>query len=137
MGIVLSFTEEDAGCDVLLTKPFDPDIDRAVDIDSVTRAEVELSRLVLKLPGSVGDMLVAVDTSLRVGDPVILWRLAVVETSAVGGCCTLGLELDVSLLIVAALPDDVTLYMSQITCHRLNPLHSGHRRSGFGMKRDG
>lgn len=63
--ILFSIPKEDVGCDLLLTNPLDPNIDRAVDIDFVTRAEVELSRLVLKLPDTVGDMLVTADESLR------------------------------------------------------------------------
>jgi hypothetical protein len=65
---VLSFIEEDAGCDVSLTRPLDPDIDRSVDIDPVTCDEVELSRLVLKLSGTAIDGLVAVGESLGIGD---------------------------------------------------------------------
>jgi hypothetical protein len=67
-GIVLSFIEEDTRCDVLLTTPLDPDIDRSVDIDTVMCDEVELSSLVLKLSGTAIDRLVAVGESLDIGD---------------------------------------------------------------------
>ena len=78
-GTVLSFSEEEGSCNVLLTKTLNPDIDGAVDIDAVWRDEIEMTGLVLKLSINVGDILVAVDPSLRVGDKVVILRLTVVE----------------------------------------------------------